>query len=229
MDSVLVSRITNVISGTARIDQQLAYEAQGIVRLQAKITQLEEEKTQLVKAVGLIDRCIQLISANGVGKIESIVTGGLRLVFNDPHMGLIVEKKEGARGITYQLQVRKGTVTGDPMKFFGGGVVNVVAFLLRVIMIKRFKLAKFLVVDENFNNVSPDYQPRVSEMLHKLCADHGYTILAVTHQPILASAADAVYEVSVGEGKTPVLRKLEAPELEELKVIDGSANEAGQA
>lgn len=75
----------------------------------------------------------------------------------DKTLGLVVEKKEGARGYSYRLLIKHGDTVGNPMDSFGGGVQNVTAFLLRVILIKRFKLAKLLVVDESFNNVSVDY------------------------------------------------------------------------
>ena len=208
MDQTLVSRITRFRAGNDGLTQRLTYETQNIVRLQGKIKQLEEDKTQLVKAVGLIDRCIQVISANGLGTIESVTTAGLRLAFDDPSLGLIVEKKEGVRGISYGLLIRQGDVIGPPSETFGGGVGNVASFLLRVLMIKRFKLAKFLAVDESFNNVNgAKNKQNVSELLHKLCTDHGFTIFLVTGEELLTSAADRAYEVSI-EGGQPVLRDL---------------------
>ena len=214
MDQELVNRITRFRTENERLNQQLNYEQQSIVRLQAKIAQLEADKTLLVKAVGLIDRCVQIISANGLSKIESIVTGGLRLVFNDPHLGLIVEKKEGARGNTYALLLRQGDTVGPPMETFGHGPVNVVAFLLRLILIKRFKLAKFIALDESLNNIGKDGGDltRTGQMLHQLCRDHGFTILATTHESHTAgliSAADSIYRVFIEDG-VPVLKKVDA-------------------
>jgi len=138
MEQALFNRITLLRAGVTRIEQRLDYEQQSVIRLEAKIKQLEADKVQLLKAVALIDRTIQVISANGVGKIESIVSDGLRRVFNDPTLGFIVEKIEGKRGYSYRLLVRHGDTIGNPMNSFGGGVQNIVAFLLRVIMIKRF-------------------------------------------------------------------------------------------
>jgi DNA repair exonuclease SbcCD ATPase subunit len=232
MDAALASRIGNVRSTVDRLNQQLDYESSTIVRLGRRIKELEDEKVQLVKAVGLIDRCIQIISANGIGKIESIVSDGLRRVFNDPTLTLVVEKKSQARGNVYRLLVQKdGGEPYDPMNSYGGGVVNVIALLLRLILIKRFKLAKLIVLDEQFNNVSAEYLPTVSALLKTLTDKHGYTILAVTHQPILADAADSVYQVIVETGKPPVLHKVEGLELETLKgyLRERSAAEEGQA
>ena len=231
----LAQRVATFNSTMNRIEQQIAAESSTISRLKTKINQIEIEKTQLVKAVGLIDRAIQIISANGIGKIESIVTAGLQLVYNDPHMGLVVEKKEGARGNTYRLLVREGEFTSDPLNSRGGGVINVISFLLRLILIKRFKLAQFIVLDESFNNVSPEYQPQVSELLHEMCSKYKFTIFAITHNQQLVSRADNVYRVIVNceacgtdlfssgskgvcrkcggkKGRSPILKKLDESE-----------------
>jgi ABC-type lipoprotein export system ATPase subunit len=133
---------------------------------------------------------------------------------------LVVEKKETARGYSYRLLIRHGDTIGNPMDSFGGGVQNVAAFLLRVILIKRFKLAKLLVVDESFNNVSVDYIDyitNVSSMLKTLAEDHGFTILAITHQPKLAEAANCIYEVT--PSKPPVLRKRDYASISEEGAI----------
>src|SRR5208337_5137349 len=143
MDTVLTTRLGRMHMSVSAIDQQLEYEASTIARHTTRIKQLEEEKAQLVKAVGTIDRCVQIVSANGIGKIEGIVSDGLCRVFGNDQLGLFIEKKETARGNTYRLLVRKGETVGNPMDSFGGGVQNVVGFLLRVILIKRFKLAPF--------------------------------------------------------------------------------------
>ena len=208
MEQQLASRLAAARSGMSAIGQRLDYETATIARLTARIGQIEEEKAMLVKAVGTIDRCVAVVSANGIGKIEGIVTDGLQRVFGSPHIGLVVEKKETARGSSYRLLVRKGETVGNPMDSFGGGVQNVVAFLLRVILIKRFKLAPFIALDEQFSNVSPEYQPKVSEML-KALSRLGFTIFAISHQPTITSAADSIYEVVSEEGKPPALRKVE--------------------
>lgn len=205
MDQALVSRLGRVHAAASSIDQRLQYEAAAIARLTARIKQIEEEKALLVKAVGTIDRCVQIVSASGIGKIEGIVSDGLRRVFGNGELGLYIEKRETARGNTYRLLVRKGDTVGNPMDSFGGGVQNVVAFLLRVILIKRFKLAPFIALDEQFSNVSAEYQPRVSETL-KALSKMGFTIFAISHQPTITAAADRIYEVVADEGFPPALR-----------------------
>ncbi len=224
MEQVLSNRIAVFRNGRSRIDQQLDNERQAITRFTNKIERLRDESAQLVKAVTLIDRCIEVISANGIGKIESIVSAGMHKVFQDNTLGLVIEKKETARGYSYRLLIRHGDTIGNPMDSFGGGVQNVVAFLLRVILIKRFKLAKLLAVDEVFSNVSVDYInyiANVSAMLKTLAEDHGYTILAVTQVAELTEAAKYVYEVV--PSKPPTLRL--QPSISEEEMEAGEANQ----
>jgi DNA repair exonuclease SbcCD ATPase subunit len=216
MDQALVSRLGKVHTMVSSIDQRLQYETATITRLSIRIKQLEDEKAQLIKAVGTLDRCVQIVSANGLGKIEGLVSDGLRRVFGKDDIGLVIEKRETARGNSYRLLVQKGDTVGNPMDSFGGGVQNVVGFLLRIILIKRFKLAPFIALDEQFSNVSSEYQPQVSKML-KTLAGLGFTIFAISHQPTITSAADIIYEVLVEEGRPPLLRKVDGPRLDELR------------
>lgn len=196
MDQKTINRIAKVRSGFDQISSHFDYEQQFIQRARAAIAKLETEKKDLIRAVGTIDRCIQIVSANGIGKIEGMVSDGLRRVFGNETLGLVIEKKETARGNSYRILVKKGETIGNPMDSFGGGIQNVVAFLLRVILIKRFKLAPFLALDEQFSNVSPEYQTRIAQLL-KTLAELGFTIFAVSHQPAITAGADRVYELTI--------------------------------
>jgi ABC-type Mn2+/Zn2+ transport system ATPase subunit len=168
-----------------------------IKTMRGRMTQIAERKTVRVKAIGVLDRLIQAVAAQGVSRIETMVTKGLKLVFG-PDLSFRVEKKVGARGTQYNLQVAHGEVAGNPMTMMGGGVVNVTAFLLRIIMLKRFKLAKFLALDESFNNVSESHIKKVSQLLQHLCTEQGFKMLFVTHQPLFADSANKVYMASPG-------------------------------
>lgn len=165
----------------------------------ARLTELADKKAHLAKCMAVLDALIQAISAKGIGRIEKVVTNGLQLVFG-PNIACVVEKNETKRGVSYRIQIKvdtpDGPVMDDPFDSFGGGVVNVTAFLLRTLLLQRFKLAKLMVLDESFNNVSEAHLPKVSELLRSLAEDYGFDILAVTHQPTLAAQAHFAYEVS---------------------------------
>ncbi len=200
MTQELTQRIIDFRSFHFRLKQRVDYEQSTIVRLKDKISLIESEVSDLRRALGVIDRCIEAVSANGIGKIESIVTAGLQQVFKDEEpVSFVVEKKEHANGAQYRLLCRQGATIGNPMVSFGGGIQNVCAFLLRLIMCKRFKLSKTLILDESFNNINgAANQSRVSQMLQTLANDFGFTILAITGQKRLAEAATRIYKATPG-------------------------------
>lgn len=190
--------------------QKTALESQ-LASSQTDMQKLEDEKAHLLKSVAVLDQLIQTIAASGIGKVEGIVTQGLQLVFGDS-ASCAIEKKEGARGFTYKINIKFNDIVGDPIEDFGGGPVNVTAFLLRVLMLHRFERAKLLVLDETFANVSRSYLPQVSALLKTLTEEFGFTILTVTHQPELACHADMAYEVG-GVIGSPTLKQLTVGDL----------------
>ena len=203
----LNTHITGLKARREAVAEQLATD-------QRQMTELETRKAHLVKSAAVLDVLTQKVAEKGVGRVETVVSQGLGLVFGS-NVSCVLEKKDGARSTSYKVKIKvvteEGEIIGDPMESFGGGPVNVTAFLLRVLMLHRFKLARFMVLDETFNNVSRSYLPAVSDLLHSLATDFNFTILAVTHQPELAKAANIIYEVGGGIG-SPTLRRLGAGE-----------------
>lgn len=163
-----------------------------------QMAQWEDRKAHYLKCNATLDKLIQVISEQGVGRVETVITEGLQTVFG-PDISCFLERRDMAKGTTYSIKIKvqteKGEVVGDPMESFGGGPVNLISFLFRVLMIHRFNLSKLLLLDEGFNNVSRDRLDAVSTLLKVLAEDHGYSILAITHQSEMSSKADRVYRV----------------------------------
>lgn len=212
--SDLNTELTAIRTKLDRVRQRLEFERQRSAQIDARLAAIEAEKALLVKAVILLDKTIEEVSANGIGRIESTVTNGLRLVFDDPTLALKVVKNEGKRGNSYEIVGVRGDVEGPFLETFGGGIVNVASFLLRVLMSKRFKMGKAFFLDESFNNVSAQRLPKLSKLLRSLAHDGGYMIFVVTHQPILALAADRIYKAEPGPvGAPPTLQEITNGEL----------------
>lgn len=192
-----------------------------------RIQEMEERKKLLLRAQSVIDQTISKVSEGGITKMEKIITDGLRLTFPDKDLKFIIDKKTGARGNTYQFLLKEGDTVAPVMDSFGGGVINVIQLLMRVILIQRFGLRRLLALDEPFNNLSVEYRSRVSDLMRSICEDQGFDILMVTHMSEFAHAANRVYKVSKG----PQMRLLEDYELDELRMVNdeerrGSGSEA---
>lgn len=201
MSQELVLRAEGFIHACTRYENRLVTLQEELVKNQKRMDKLEHDKEVVVKAKKVLDLVSQTVAEKGIGKIETIVTGGMRIVFGKNYR-FVIEKKAGARGTTYRLLVEKDGVLGEPMDTNGGGIVNIVSLLLRVIMIKRWKRASFLALDEALNGVAVKYIPKASEMLRSLASDHHFNIIAVTHQEALAKSADMAYRVEPGTETT---------------------------
>lgn len=163
-------------------------------RTRKDIVDLGEEMVLLEKTSDVLNSLAKTSREKTIGLIETLVTHALRSIWEEPFDFRIetVEK----RGVTQdQPKLLKDGVEASIMDGHGGGIVNVVAFVLRLIFILKKKpaLRKVVFLDEPFAYVSANYQPKVGELLRELTEKLGIDMLMVTHQEILESYADLVY------------------------------------
>lgn len=139
-------------------------------------------------------------------KIETLVNSGLSSIFDDS-LKLVIDSSVKYSKTTFKLQVSHNGVIGME-KSHGGGVLSVVAFILRIVVTLLTDKRKFLIFDESLSMVSIGYQEKLSQFIRKLCDDLGFTILLVSHQPVLGDCANVKYEV-VKKGNYTRLKKVE--------------------
>jgi hypothetical protein len=141
-------------------------------------------------------------------RVESLVTRGLRAVFRRADMEFFFEARThgGTVGI---LPALRSTFKGKPIEVgivegHGGGVADVISFLLRVVVLSlaRPRLALVLVLDEPFRHVSLEYLRGCATLLRELNRTAGVQFILVTHKPDLLDAADVVYRTAVENGTT---------------------------
>ena len=126
-------------------------------------------------------------------KIERLVNSGLSSIFEDS-LKLIIESSVKYSKTTFKLQLSNDGVMGME-ETHGGGVLSVVAFILRVVITLLTDKRKFLVFDESLSMVSLGYQDKLSHFIRQLCDDLGFTVLLISHQPALSEYATLKYEV----------------------------------
>jgi DNA repair exonuclease SbcCD ATPase subunit len=88
----------------------------------------------------------------------------------------------------------------DPMDSSGGGVVDVVAFALRLVSWSISKNDNVIVLDEPFKFLSVGLRPLAGELLRTLSKQLNLQLIYVTHDLELVNVADRVFEVSQSDG-----------------------------
>lgn len=90
----------------------------------------------------------------------------------------------------------------DPMDSAGGGVVDIVAFALRLVAWSLSRTDNVIVLDEPFKWVSAGLRPLCGELMRGLCVRLGVQVLMVTHDPEMVRVADRVFAVDQKDGKS---------------------------
>ena len=151
----------------------------------------QDEESQLTEAAEIIriaGRKVQMILEY---RISKLVTEALKTVFPDPYEFQMQFLTKGGR-IEAKIILTKDGEEFDPMSATGGGVVDVVAFALRIgcYLISQPRTRPTIILDEPFRFVSKDLQPRIRLMLDKISSELGIQFLIVTHEEILAALPD---------------------------------------
>lgn len=181
---------TNRLQGV--VDAHVAREA----GLQAEVIVLEKDAVLLTSTSATFDKLVEILTIESVGKVEQLVTHGLRTVFTDQDLSFRFEVSTKFREPWMEPRLIDNGVEAPILDAFGGGPAVLVAFILRLVVISRMHLAPVVLLDEPFSMVSDKYLDRVGLLLRDLCRTLKLTILMVTHQPSFIEHADHAYRAT---------------------------------
>lgn len=142
----------------------------------------QAELAAMKEAQVLVQQTATLAQETAHRRIAQLVTECLRAVFDDPYEFRIEFDRKRGRTEARCLVVR-GDCEIDPLEAAGGGVVDVIAFALRLIALtlKRPERRRLLILDEPFKFVSEEYRERIRDLLLTLSEDLGIQMVIVTH------------------------------------------------
>lgn len=146
-------------------------------------------------------------------KIEKLVTKGIRAVFDreDLEFKLEISISRGDVAVKPVIvcEYNNKTLETDIIEGHGGGLGDVVSFVLRVVVLSliRPQRARLLVLDEPFKHVSSEYLPAVAELMKELRKITKLQIIMVTHKSELAECADVIYKSKLLHTKETVFTR----------------------
>lgn len=171
-----------------------------------QISTTEDEISVLDRAVTLIGQFADVREQQVQEKFETIVSNGLRSVF-DEDMRLVVQQKQVGKRTDVKFKILSYydgvAVETDILAARGGGVAAVTGFLLRVVMVLLTDSQRVLFLDETFSQVSNEYMESVSNLLDDLADEYGFQFIIVAHRaPELENVSDTVLKASSTNGTT---------------------------
>ncbi len=170
--------------------------------IENEINNLEADINVLDKVSNLFKHLLDNLLDEKKQEIQKLVTYGLKTVFHDQDLRfhINIEPKYNTIYTSFKTE-QVGVAEGDVLDSFGGGIVNIESFLLRIITLFQTKLTPFLFLDETFSHVSEEYVESTSILLSNVCKQLGLTIALITHEEGMLNYADKVYKASSVKNK----------------------------
>lgn len=190
-------------------------------QLKVEVARLNAAMATTEKAVHVLQGYAQDQQALLSARVESIVTAGIRAVFQIPTLTFRMHYSESASGgmkktpevkLSVEYEHEGEVVTGSLRNSFGGGLAVVVATLLNVIVVLHLspRVAPVLLLDEPLSDLSPagGFRERMADFLKTLTEETDIQIVMVSHEEAIGDAADRHYRFRGGIGKPTTVENL---------------------
>ncbi len=168
------------------------------------IARTEADDSITVKARLLLESYSELEQRVLRDKVEALVSAGLQTIFgSDYYFSIEVKTMRGQAAM--EFTVHKRELVRDPMDSHGGGLVNIVSMVLRLVIVALTPgLSRVVVLDEPFAQLSQGYIEGVSLFIRELVDTTGIQLLIVSHEAEIAEVADKAYRLFEDEGVTMI-------------------------
>lgn len=176
--------------------------------LVAEISHLSREDVLLEKVGELFKHLLNKYVYEYAESFSKIVTEGLQAIYHDQDIQFHIEVEQKRGKVWANFMVEQNGVKASPLEAFGGGVSSVVSLLLRILVLLKADLARYLILDESLAALSSEYVEGCGHFLRKLCSDLDVNILLITHNEDFVDLADHAYMGSANAAERLQLKKI---------------------
>jgi len=169
--------------------------------LKVDLTKYEQGR-EVIRTVGLLTQ--QSLQFH----ISDITSLAIQAVFPDDPYILKVEFVERRNKTECDLTFMRDGKEMDPLESSGYGAVDIASLALRVAShsMKTPNSRNTIILDEPMRFLSEDRQPAASRMIKELSEKLGIQFIIVTHEESLTECADAVFNVSIKNKISSVIK-----------------------
>lgn len=186
-----------LVRSTAELDSLRAQSA----RAQLDWESEDSEAELTVKARLLLEQYSEIEQEQLKQKVSGLVTRGLQTIFG-PGYAFDVQMRTLRKQAAMEFTITRDLVERDPMDAHGGGLVNVIALVLRLTIVALTPgLSRTVVLDEPFAQLSQGYIEGMGKFIRELVDATDIQLIIVSHEAEIAEVADQAYElVNSGAG-----------------------------
>lgn len=167
------------------------------VKLRSEISDNEDQIAVLIKVEELFKFLLDKYVHRYAESFSSVVTEGLQAIFHDQDIefDIVVTQKNGKVWLDFET-VQDG-VRGPALQAFGGGVSSVESLLLRLLVLLKTGLAKYLILDESLAALSEHYVESAGEFIRQMAEELDVNVLLITHNKAFLNHAHVAYKADV--------------------------------
>lgn len=165
-------------------------------------TKIEEHKKEIAlqeKIEELFKHLLNKMVYRYAESFSEVTTEGLQKIFADQELSFRVDVEQRYGKIALDFVTVDGGIEGDTLESFGGGPASVESLILRILVLLRAGLARYLFLDESLASLSEQYVPRCGEFLQQMCERMDVDILLITHNQSFLDYADTAYEATLSD------------------------------
>ena len=158
-----------------------------------KLVELNHKKEVYTKSVELLTFISEVTKQKLKIGLESMTTYALLYVFNEDYKFLVeFDRRGNLQEIDFKILPPGRTEASDPLDSIGGGVLDVVSFVLRIIAIELSKprINGFIAYDEPCKHLSTLYRLKMGEFFRYISQELNHQLIIVTHFEELKEYAD---------------------------------------
>lgn len=196
--SDLKTEVSNLKTSLDSLNGKIAFIKESIDKNTIMIQSLENNKLQYVKAVELLTMVQKVTREKTCNQFETLVTQCLQYIFQENHQCVL---EFGKRGNLPELDIKlKKSGHTEPINIVdgnGGGIVDLVALSLRLVLLEISKNKGFLVLDESLKHLSAEYRVAAFQFLKDINSKLERQIIFVTHIPEFIESAE--HKIKIGE------------------------------
>jgi len=164
----------------------------------------DEERVEIYKNVLLLFEKASVVARRKIkDEIELLITHGLQSVFEDPGIAFKVEFVSRRNQIEADFYLewieQEKKIRGNIVDSFGGGIVDIISLVLRLVVLELSGTLGPLFLDEPGKMLSEQYIPNFGNFLVELSKTFGRQIILITHDELLSAYASKTFVVSLDE------------------------------
>jgi len=154
------------------------------------------------ESINVFQQIGNIMKTNTIERIETLITKGLSDILEEDNLKFVIqyEAKRNVIGAKYQIYDKITESYYDIINSFGGGLVDIVSILQRVIFLYQFNIAKILILDEAGKWISNDKQGKFGNFLNTISNKLGIQIILISHREQVIDEADQVIRIVKKKG-----------------------------